>query len=110
VINYIMADKVWYTNGMARYSDLSMIILGMIVEHITHVPLEVFAAKEIFEPASLPFCDFKIRSYDITSWLYSNFKLFEEGVRTQFKVVKNIYCIPEFPIIALFVMFIIVAV
>lgn len=54
MINYILADKVWYTNGMARYSDLSMIILGMLVEHITHVPLEVFAAKEIFEPASLP--------------------------------------------------------
>lgn len=37
---------------MAHYSDLSMIVLGLIVERITHMPLDVFASKEIFEPVS----------------------------------------------------------
>ena len=47
-----MADKVWYTMGMTRYSDLSMIVLGLVVERITGMPLEVFTAKEIYEPVS----------------------------------------------------------
>jgi CubicO group peptidase (beta-lactamase class C family) len=47
-----MADKVWYTKGVTRYSDLSMIVLGLVVERVTGMPLEVFAAKEIYEPVS----------------------------------------------------------
>lgn len=50
VLEYIMEDKIWYTKGMTRYSDLSMIVLGLIVERIARMPLEVFTAKEIFEP------------------------------------------------------------
>lgn len=53
VLEYIMADKVWYTQGMTRYSDLSMIVLGLVVERITGMPLEVFSAKEIYEPLGM---------------------------------------------------------
>lgn len=52
VLEYIMADKLWYTPGTVRYSDLSMIVLGLVVERITGMPLEVFTAKEIYEPVS----------------------------------------------------------
>jgi CubicO group peptidase (beta-lactamase class C family) len=45
-----MKDKLWYGGGMAHYSDLSMIVLGLIVERITGMPLDVFASNEIFEP------------------------------------------------------------
>ena len=47
-----MADKVWYTMGMTRYSDLSMIVLGVVVERITGMPIDDFTAKEIYEPVS----------------------------------------------------------
>jgi len=52
VLEYILADKLWYTTGTVRYSDLSMIVLGLVVERITGMPLEVFTAKEIYEPVS----------------------------------------------------------
>lgn len=52
VLEYVMADKLWYTPGTMRYSDLSMIVLGLVVERITAMPLEVFTAKEIYEPVS----------------------------------------------------------
>ncbi|CAM6021560.1 unnamed protein product [Sphagnum balticum] len=53
VLDYIMKDKVWYGGETAHYSDLSMIVLGLIVERITGMPLDVFASKEIFEPLGM---------------------------------------------------------
>jgi CubicO group peptidase (beta-lactamase class C family) len=54
-----MKDKVWYGGGMAHYSDLSMIVLGLIVERITGMPLDVFASKEIFEPLGMRHTSFR---------------------------------------------------
>lgn len=58
VLEYIMGDKLWYTPGTMRYSDLSMIVLGLVVERITAMPLEVFTAKEIYEPVSDAYTSF----------------------------------------------------
>ena len=35
------------------YSDLNAILLGEVVQHVTHEPLDVFAAREIFQPLGL---------------------------------------------------------
>ncbi|KAH9530578.1 hypothetical protein CY35_20G010300 [Sphagnum magellanicum] len=59
VLDYIMKDKVWYGGGMAHYSDLSMIVLGLVVERITGMPLDVFASKEIFEPLGMHHTSFR---------------------------------------------------
>lgn len=46
-----MKDRVWFGVGnLTRYSDLSMIVLGLIVEQISGVSLQDFARQEIFEP------------------------------------------------------------
>lgn len=49
VLEYIMEDKIWYMKGMMWYSDLFMIVFGLIVECIVCMFLEVFIVKEIFE-------------------------------------------------------------
>lgn len=53
VLQYLMNDKLWYPLGTARYSDLSMIVLGVVVERITGVPLDEFAESEFIEPLGL---------------------------------------------------------
>jgi hypothetical protein len=46
-----MKDRVWFGVGnLTRYSDLSMIVLGLIVEQISGLSLQDFARQEIFEP------------------------------------------------------------
>lgn len=46
-----MKDRIWYGIGtMTRYSDLSMVVLGLIIEQISGLPLDIFAHQEIFEP------------------------------------------------------------
>ena len=35
------------------YSDLNAILLGEVVQHVTHEPLDAFAAREIFQPLGL---------------------------------------------------------
>ena len=46
-----MKDRVWFGVGnLTRYSDLSMIVLGLIVEQISGLSLQDFARQVIFEP------------------------------------------------------------
>ncbi|KAJ7560083.1 hypothetical protein O6H91_04G112600 [Diphasiastrum complanatum] len=60
VLEYIMNDKLWYTvGGQACYSDLSMIVLGVIIERVTGVPLDKFVLKEFFEPLCLQHTGFR---------------------------------------------------
>lgn len=50
VFDYILNDKLRYNVGEAtHYSDLSMIVLGLIVESVSGLSLDVFVSKEIFE-------------------------------------------------------------
>eukprot|EP01018_Ginkgo_biloba_P010419 Gb_05105 [translate_table: standard] len=50
VLDYIFNDQLWYNVGEeAHYSDLSMIVLGLIVERVSGLSLDVFASKEIFQ-------------------------------------------------------------
>eukprot|EP00899_Mesostigma_viride_P007094 jgi/Mesvir1/16386/Mv18127-RA.1 len=50
VLDFIYADKLWYYPGQCRYSDLSMLVLGALVERVTGFRLDVFAKKHIFQP------------------------------------------------------------
>ncbi|GAQ85896.1 beta-lactamase [Klebsormidium nitens] len=50
---FILADKCWYPPGTTKYSDLSMIVLGWIVEEITGQPLEAFVKKELHQPLGM---------------------------------------------------------
>ncbi|KAG6547781.1 hypothetical protein Mapa_010594 [Marchantia paleacea] len=60
VLEYILNDKLWYTAGeMARYSDISMIVLGLIVERISGLPLDKFASEEIFQPLGMRHTTFR---------------------------------------------------
>jgi len=50
VLDYILNDKLCYNVAEAtHYSDLSMIVLGLIVERVSGLSLDVFVSKEIFE-------------------------------------------------------------
>eukprot|EP00249_Psilotum_nudum_P001370 c13825_g1_i1 orf=358-1647(+) len=54
VLEYICNDKLWYRPGeMTQYSDLSMILLGIVVERISGRSLNVFISEEIFLPLGL---------------------------------------------------------
>ncbi|KAL2623619.1 hypothetical protein R1flu_003824 [Riccia fluitans] len=67
VLDYILNDRLWYTSGeMARYSDLSMIVLGIIVERVTGSSLDAFAAEEIFRPLGMQHTTF--RPIDLTDF------------------------------------------
>lgn len=51
VLRFIMEDKLWYPPGTyARYSDLSMIVLGLVVESVTGASLSSFVQHHIFTP------------------------------------------------------------
>ncbi|CAI5958020.1 unnamed protein product [Closterium sp. NIES-64] len=49
VIDFIMADHLWYPPIVTtRYSDLSMIVLALVIERITGCHLSTFVHREIF--------------------------------------------------------------
>ena len=51
MVSFILSDRLWYPPRVtSRYSDLSMVVLALVVERIAGQPLEQFAAANIFEP------------------------------------------------------------
>eukprot|EP00850_Spirogloea_muscicola_P004515 SM000019S05059 [mRNA] locus=s19:715974:720047:+ [translate_table: standard] len=60
VLNFIMMDKLEYPPGeMAHYSDLSMIMLGLIIESVVKTDLASFIMKELFLPMGLKQTSFR---------------------------------------------------
>ncbi len=50
VKHFILNDKLWHPPGKTRYSDLSMIVLGWIVEKVSRRPLDAFIQEHLFKP------------------------------------------------------------
>ncbi|CAI7787074.1 unnamed protein product [Closterium sp. NIES-53] len=49
VVDFIMADHLWYPPIVTtRYSDLSMIVLALVIERITGCHLSTFVHREVF--------------------------------------------------------------
>jgi CubicO group peptidase (beta-lactamase class C family) len=54
VINTICSEGLSYSTGTNfKYSDLNAIMLGVLVERITGMALDVYCEKEIFEPLGM---------------------------------------------------------
>lgn len=54
VINTICSEGLSYSTGTDfKYSDLNAIMLGVLVERITGMDLDVYCEKEIFEPLGM---------------------------------------------------------
>mmetsp|Transcript_34994 Transcript_34994/g.110577 ORF Transcript_34994/g.110577 Transcript_34994/m.110577 type:complete len:232 (+) Transcript_34994:113-808(+) len=54
ILNFIYSDKAWYPVGnKSRYSDLSMIVLGKVVETICGNTLDAFCRTSLYEPLGM---------------------------------------------------------
>eukprot|EP00897_Mesotaenium_endlicherianum_P005347 jgi/Mesen1/4840/ME000244S04023 len=60
VLEFILADKLWYApGGAARYSDLSMIVLALVAEAITRQPLQHLVQSELHSPLEMRHTGFR---------------------------------------------------
>ena len=53
IVDFICADAPRLPLGTTRYSDLSMIIVGELVERLSGRPLDRFVAHAVFRPLGM---------------------------------------------------------